>query len=98
MHTHVQVAFQPTLLLHRLDGNELGAHTSARVPSVAPRLFVSKSFVAELSKLVPIRSGAPQLCEKDEVKKITHRKKNTQSNDRFTRMKIYLNSPPSAKE
>lgn len=44
----------------------------------------------------PVRSTSALWEERK--KKITYRNKNTQSDNRFTRMKINFNSPPSAKE
>lgn len=64
--TQVQVAFQPALLCHWEDGYEVSTKTPAGVSSIMPSLFVSRRFVAELSKLIPVRPWTSQLCMREE--------------------------------
>lgn len=69
IHTQVEVAFHPALLLHGMDGNKLSAQIPAGPPSGVPSLFVSKRFVAEVSKLIPVKPGASQLWWQDNEKR-----------------------------
>lgn len=69
IHTQVEVALHPALLLHGMDGNKLRPQIPARTPSGVPSLFVSKRFVAEVSKLIPVRPGASQLWWQDDGKR-----------------------------
>uniref|UniRef100_A0A3B3XQK0 Uncharacterized protein n=1 Tax=Poecilia mexicana TaxID=48701 RepID=A0A3B3XQK0_9TELE len=45
IHTHVEVALHPALLLHGMNGNKLSAQTPAHTP---------------ISELIPVRPGASQ--------------------------------------
>lgn len=83
--THVQVALQPALLRHRHDGHQVAPQAPAGFPSVMPRLFLLERFVAEVPKLVPVWSRAPQLWRRAVTARETSARARSHQRDRESR-------------